>query len=84
MNRKKIHAMAAKISQERPGTPHYLSGYSRARKIIERKFTEEEHRKYKAMAKEWSEKKLPPRMQQQYVHGNDSSKLGLADLSKLA
>jgi len=27
------------------------------------------------MAKEWLEKELPPRMQQQYKHGNDSSGL---------
>ena len=70
MNRKKIHAMAAKISQEKPETLYYLSGYSRARKIIKRKFMKEERQKYHAMAKEWSAKKLPLRMQQRYVHSN--------------
>jgi hypothetical protein len=31
------------------------------------------------MEKEWSEKKLPQRMQQQYIHGNDSSRLEQSD-----
>ena len=75
--------MAAKISQEKPEMLHYLSSYSKAYKIIKRKFMEQERQKYKVMAKEWSEKKLPPRMQQQYVHSNDSSKLVLANFTKL-
>jgi hypothetical protein len=43
--------------------------YSAARRRVERKLTESQRRLYKAMAKEWTEKKPPLVEQQRYVHG---------------
>jgi len=83
MNQQRIHDLALELLESMPGSLHYLSGYSRAHSQIEGKLTEEQCQKYRMMAKEWSEKKLPPGMQKQYVHSNYSSKLGLADCSKL-
>jgi hypothetical protein len=45
---------------------------------------DDKYQQYKVMAKEWSEKKLLLWMQQQYVHGNDSSRLEQSDLFALA
>jgi hypothetical protein len=84
MHRKKIHKLATKLSQNAPGSLDYLKHYNKARKQVERKLTDDKRREYKAMAKEWSEKKLPPRMQQRYVHGNDSSRLEQSDFFALA
>lgn len=75
MHRKKIHKLAVKLSQTAPGTPGYLRSYNTARSQVEKKLTDNQRQTYKAMAKDWSEKKLPPRMQQRYVHGNDSGRL---------
>ena len=75
MNRKEISKLAIKLSQSKPGSPAYLQAYKKARNQVECKLTDNQRQRYKAMAKEWSEKKLPPRMQQRYVHGYDSIKL---------
>jgi hypothetical protein len=75
MNRRKINKLALKLSQSRAGSPRYLSNYGRARAKVERQLTETQRRKYKAMAKEWGKHRLPRKAQQQYVHGNDSSRL---------
>jgi hypothetical protein len=83
MHRKQIHKLAVRLSQNVPGSVEYLSQYHRARVQVEETLTDDQRRTYRAMAKEWSEKKLPPRMQQRYAHGNDSSRLELADFSKL-
>jgi len=69
--------LALKLSKNTPGLLHYLSNYHKARAKLEAKLTNDQCQSYKAMAKEWLEKKLPPKMQQWYVHGNDSSRLGL-------
>ncbi|KAN0121378.1 hypothetical protein V8E52_003274 [Russula decolorans] len=54
-----------------PGSAGYLCSYNTARRQVERKLTDNQRQMYKAMAKEWSEKKLPPRMQQRMMskHG---------------
>ena len=83
MNRKEISKLAINLSQSKPGSPMYLQAYKKARNQVEGKLTDNQRQRYKAMAKEWSEKKLPARMQQRYVHGNDFIKLQLADLSTL-
>jgi hypothetical protein len=83
MHRKQIHKLATKLSQNTPGSPNYLGSYNKARNQVEKKLTENQRRKYKLMAKEWSEKKLPPRMQQRYVHGDDSSRLERSDFFTL-
>jgi len=77
MNRKKLHKLALKLWKNTLGSSHYLSNYHKARTKLEAKLTDDRRQSYKVMAKEWSEKKLPPKMQQWYVHGNDSSRLGL-------
>jgi len=62
MNQQRIHDLALELLESTPGSLHYLSGYSRARSQIEGKLTEEQRQKYRVMAKEWLEKKLPPGM----------------------
>jgi len=68
MHRKVISQLAVKISQHKPGLPQYLSAYRRACGKVERKLSERQRQMYRVMAKEWTEKKLPPMMQQRYVH----------------
>jgi hypothetical protein len=83
MHRTQIHMLAVRLSPTAPGSAGYLRSYNTARRQVERKLTDNQRQMYKAMAKEWLEKKLPPRMQQRYAHGNDSSRLELADFSNL-
>lgn len=86
MQSKKIHKLAVELSQSPPGSKEYLRSYGVARSQIERELSDNLRQSYKAMAKEWSEKKLPQREQQRYVfgrYGNGSSKLELADISAL-
>jgi len=78
-----IHKLAVRLSKNVPGSVEYLSQYHKAHVQVKAMLTNNQHQKYKAMAKEWSEKKLPPRMQQQYAHGNDSSRLEFTDFSTL-
>ena len=84
MRRQEIHKLTLKLSKNAPGLPQYLHHYNRARSQVERNLTDNQRQKYKAMAEEWSEAQLPPNMQQQYVHGNYSTRLGSTDFSKLA
>jgi 2-polyprenyl-6-methoxyphenol hydroxylase-like FAD-dependent oxidoreductase len=83
MNREEISELSKKLSQGKAGSSAYLQAYKKARRQVEQKLTDNQRQRYKAMAKEWTEKKLPPSMQQRYVHGNDFIKLRLADLSTL-
>jgi hypothetical protein len=83
MCRDEIHKLAIKLSQNTAGSAGYLASYHTARNQVEADLTDNQHQKYKVMAKEWSEKKLPLKMQQRYAHGNDSSRLELADFSAL-
>ena len=78
-HRKKIHKLAKKLSKSTAGSPEYLRQYHKARREVEKKLTDDQRRRYKTMAKEWSEKKLPQNMQRRYVHGNDSSRLDQCD-----
>jgi hypothetical protein len=71
-----ISELAVEMSQAKPGSGLYLAAYHKARKTLEEKLTKEERHMYKAMAKKWTENKLPRKMQQQYVHRSSSSKLG--------
>jgi hypothetical protein len=84
MNSKKIHELTEKISNNRPGSTRYLAFYKRARRQVEEELTEGTRQKYKAMAKDWSEKQPPQWMQQRYVLGNDYKGLELTDFSPLA
>jgi hypothetical protein len=68
MQHNKIHKLAVELSQNKPGLPSYLCSYNTVCKQVERKLMENQCQSYKAMAKEWLETKLPPRMQQWYVH----------------
>jgi hypothetical protein len=83
MCRQDIHRLAVTLSRNVPGSPQYLRHYNRARSQVERNLTDDQRQKYKAMAKEWSESQLPPHMQQRYVHGNYSNRLGSTDIFKL-
>jgi len=73
--------LAAKLSEGTPGSRPFLGAYNRAWHQVEKKLTKDQCQKYLALAKEWSEKKLPLKMQMQYVHSNDSSQLKLTDSS---
>jgi hypothetical protein len=84
MHRVKINKLAMKLSQNSPGSPIYLRYYTKARAEVEKNLTENQRQKYKAMAKTWSENKLPPEIQRRCVHCNDSSRLELAYFSALA
>ena len=75
MHCKQINNLEVKLSQGAPGLSGFLSTYKRACSKFEQKLPESQCQKYQVMAKEWSEKELPPRMQQRYKHGNDSSGL---------
>jgi len=79
MNRRVISQRAVKVSLHKPGSPQYLGAYRRACGKVERKLTKTQRQKYRVMAKEWMEKRLPPKMQQRYVHCNQSSRLLLTD-----
>jgi hypothetical protein len=71
----RVNKLAIKLSNSAPGTNAYLGSYKKARKIVKEKLSKSLCGKYKAMAKEWSEKKLPPTIKQRYMHGNYSSGL---------
>jgi len=78
-----IHKLAVELSQNTVGSSDYLSSYHTAHNQVEASLTDNECQKYNMMAKEWLEKKLPPKMQQRYAHVNGSSRLELADFSAL-
>jgi len=69
MHRKEICNLAVELSGSPPGSQPFLRAYKRACSQVEEKLTKRECQKYRIMAKKWSEKKLPPRMQPWYVHG---------------
>ena len=81
MHREELHELATELSQTAPGSLDFLKSYHEARKQVEQKLTDAERQEYKAMAKEWSEKRLPPLMQRRYVHCNDFN--GLENLISL-
>jgi hypothetical protein len=59
--------MAAEMSESKPGSAAYLSFYNKAIQTIEEGLDEATRVKYRADAKEWSEKRPPPRQQQWYM-----------------
>jgi len=75
MKFEKIAKLAAELSKSPPGSASFLHAYKPARTQVDKKLSKRMWRKYEAMAKEWTEKRLPPRMQQRYVYGNDSCRL---------
>jgi hypothetical protein len=77
MHRKKIDKLAKKLARKAGGSAHYLGYYKKALKRVERKLSEDKRQEYEAMAKDWTEKPLPPRLQQRYVHSHDSNRSGL-------
>ena len=72
MKCKKITKLAAKLSQSPPGLLGFLHTYKKAHTQVRKELSQVERQKYKAIVKEWSEKRLPPRMQQRYVYSDDS------------
>lgn len=83
MNREEISKLSIDLSQGKAGSSAYLQAYKKARSQVEQELTDNQRQRYKAMAKEWTEKKLPPSMQHRYINSNDFIKLQLADFSKL-
>jgi len=79
MHCEQIYKLALKLSQSASGLPAYLKAYKRALGKVELKLSQSQKKKYMAMAKEWLEKLLPPKLQQWYVHGSHSSRLELTD-----
>ena len=75
MKRRKIAKLAAKISKSLPGSTAFLKDYKAARSQVDKGLSDRKQKKYKAMVKEWTDNKLPPRVQQQYVFGNDFPRL---------
>jgi hypothetical protein len=63
MHCEELHELATKLSQTTPGLLDFLKGYHEACKQVEQKLTDTKHQEYKVMAKEWSEKRLPPLIQ---------------------
>jgi len=77
MNRLKINDLAKELSGDVPGSELYLRNYHKAWLQVEKTLSEDERQMYRALAKEWTEKKLPEDMQKRYVHGNGPSRLKL-------
>ena len=77
--RLKIHQLALKLSHDVPGSRKYLASYSVAHYRIEKKLSDRQRTKYKVMANEWSDKKLPQDMQHWYVYGNDDASAQLTN-----
>jgi hypothetical protein len=77
--RKQIHDLALEISENSPESTHYFISYNAAYKRVEAGLTDEQRQKLKVMATEWSQNKLPPKVQRTYVHIN-LSRLELTDL----
>ena len=84
MHRQEIIDKAVGLSESRAGSASFLKRYKEARALVEKEFPEGQRQKYKAMAKEWSEKPLPSQLQQEYVHRNNSSRLYLTDSPSLS
>jgi len=72
--RQKINKLSEKLSESAPGSRAFLGTWSKARHQVELTLTDPQRQEYKALAKKWSENKLPQRMQTRYVHGNNSSR----------
>ena len=83
MHREEISKLAEELSDSTPGSLDYLRDYRRALTQVEGELSQRQQQKYRAMAKEWTEKKLPPEMQQRYFHLNDSHSLELANVFTL-
>jgi hypothetical protein len=79
-----INDLAVKRLKSAPGTTAYLKEYKKARHDVGEELSETLQTKYKGMAQEWSERELPSRIKQRYVHGNDSSSFYLIDFFTLA
>src|SRR5258707_13728490 len=75
MHCQQIHKLALETSQDKPGSPRYISSFSKARCQVEEQLTDLQCQKYKALAKEWSKMKLPQKMQMRYSYSNESSQV---------
>ncbi|KAH9027300.1 hypothetical protein EDB84DRAFT_1563480 [Lactarius hengduanensis] len=63
-HREELDKMAVEMSGSAPGSPHYLGFYQKAIKLIDEGLDEETRVKYRAEAKKWAEKTVPPQEQQ--------------------
>jgi hypothetical protein len=64
---KEVDEMTAQLSGAKAGSVAYIACYSKVLQIIEEGLDEETWEKYQAEAKQWSEQKPPPWIQQWYV-----------------
>ena len=62
MNRGKIDDLAKSFQKTR--NQHYLANYHIAFNQVEEALTDKQREEYNAMAKEWTDRGLPPGMQQ--------------------
>ena len=63
MKKPEIQDVCEEETQARPGTQRYISGYQKALKTIVDGLTEEEEARFKALAKEWTDKSPPVEVQ---------------------
>jgi len=76
MKSKEIAKLVAELSESPPGSAEFLCAYKPACTQIKNNLSRAEKEKYEAMAKEWTNNRLPPRMQERYVYDDNSRRLG--------
>lgn len=64
MHHDELNNLAIELSENVARSPDYLSYYHKAHAQVEESLTDDQHQRYKAMAKEWTEIKPSPEMQQ--------------------
>jgi hypothetical protein len=69
--------MAVEMSGSAPGSPRYLGFYQKAMKLVDEGLDEETRVKYRAEAKKWAEKTVPPQEQQRYGHTKSFHQTGI-------
>jgi hypothetical protein len=72
MECERINELAATLTTDLPGSKGYLNKFSKACKQIKKNLTDDQRQIYMALAKEWTEKRLPLETQQRYARGNGS------------
>ena len=70
MKSDEISILAAELSNDVPGSTSYFASYNKARSQVEKSLTDKQRQVYRERANEWSNKKLPPKMQRRYVYRN--------------
>jgi len=61
--RQKINKLSEKLSESAPGSRPFLGAWIKVRHRVELTLTDSQRQEYIALAKKWSENKLPRKMQ---------------------